>query len=308
MNDRTKRIWQGLVDYANASPTAIDIAEFRRTVAACMPGNVLPPWQGSGLGLLDREDLVAEAAGRYHSQIQGVLRWFVVGKPNDRDDLFRQGFGFLREHMQHIKWVFNEANPIPVPTSDVGVAPDAESKLGPNSDARKDLGEIYTPADIERFEEASRKYWAGWKAGDSPLGIWTPAKDYEDLADPICDFLLTEYQKYRDRDPSRLDRRPPLAVPILICPKCGRFVMPQRVGRKQACSDCSDQVRREKKRLKDLPFERADYQFLYRLKTCGPAERKLRLRQPKVQKRLKLIKERQKDSALCQGVIVNMKF
>jgi hypothetical protein len=209
--------------------------------------------------------------------------------------------------MQHIKWVFNEANPIPEAMSEVDTVPNSQSEVNPNSEARKALEELYPSADIERFEEATRKYWAGLKAGDSPLGIWTPTKDYEDVADPICDFLLTEYQKYRERDPGRRDRIPPPAVPILICPKCGRFVMPQRVGRKQACSDCSDQVRREKKRLKDLPFERADYQYLYRLKICGLTERKLRLRQPKVQKRLTLIKKRQKDSALCQGVLVDMK-
>jgi hypothetical protein len=308
MNDRTKRIWRGLVNYANAAPAAIDIAEFRRTVAACMPGDVLPMWHGSGLGLLDREDLVAEAAIRYQSQIQALLRWLITGKPNDRDDLFRAGFGLLREHMQHIKWVFNEANPIPKDRSSVDFASNTEREVEQNSIARKDLEELYSTADIERFEIATRKYWAGWKAGDSPLGIWTPAKDYEDLADPICDFLLTEYQKYRDRDPSRLDRRPPPAVPIIICPKCDQFVMPQRVGRKQACTNCSDQVRREKKRQKDLPFERTDYQFLYRLKRDGPTVRKVRLRLLKVQKRLRLIKVRQKDSSLCQKMISDLKL
>src|ERR1035437_5404605 len=249
-----------------------------------------------------------EGAVRYQPQVQALLRWFITGKPNDRRDLFSQGYGFLREHMQHIKWVFNEVNPIPEARSDVDRAPDARSEVDPNWDARKDLEELYPPADIERFEEVARKYWAGWRAEDSPLGIWTPAKDYEDLADPICDFLLTEYQKYRDRDPSRRDRRPPPAVPIFICPKCGQFVMPDRIGRKQSCSDCSDQVRRERKRQKDLTFERTDYQYLYRLKTFGPTEQKIRLRQPKVQKRLKLIKIRQKDSSLCQRMILGMKL
>lgn len=162
----------------------------------------------------------------------------------------------------------------------------------------------YTAAELEAFKEQASRFWDG----GSPLGIRVPAKDYEDLADPICDFLLTEYQKYYAKEYVRRDKDPAPLVPIFICPRCDQLALAERVGRKKYCSKCSEQARSEKYRQGASPNEGRDYQFLHRLKKMDPALRKARLRQPKVKDRIAEIKARQKDSRRCQRLLLEIRL
>jgi hypothetical protein len=281
---KIRRIWAGLVSYANGATTKP--GEIRRIIADCMP------WVAAvePFGLLDPiwpdENLLRQAA-EYRPSIDALLRWLCSAKSEERDKLDGQVLSFLREHTQHIggmrlKEVFY--NPADV------------EKLN------------YTPAELEHLKEVHDRYWADWK--NSPLGILTPSKEYYDIADPICDFVLSEYQKSRNREQSRKDKKPVPVVPIFVCPNpaCKKLVMPERTGRKKYCSDCSDHARAEKYRKKASPNENRDYQWLYRLKHTESTLRKVRLRDPKVRGRLKEIKASQPHSSRCQNLIQDMRL
>jgi hypothetical protein len=284
MDASTRRAWTGLVNFANG--VAAEAGELRRTIANCMhwvtavePLGLLDPM------LLPDQELLRQVL-EYRSSIEVLLRWLCSEPESDeRNTLRQQALDFLRVHTGHIKGVrlkevfYNQA--------------DVE-KLN------------YPPAEMERLKEEHDKYWADWK--DSPLGILTPSKDYEDIADPICDFLLSEYQKYRSRERNRRDQEPPPAFPIFTCPRCNKLVMPERTGRKKYCSDCSDLARAEKYRQKAPNDENRDYQWLYRLRKMNPDLRRLRLRSPKGQERLKEIKARQRNSSRCQRLILDMRL
>jgi hypothetical protein len=302
MSERTKRVWRGLVSYANSTPTTIDLDEFRRTVAYCMPWYVAAGPLGLFAFLREEEEL--RQAQQYQPLVQGLLRWLIT-RPEERGSLFQEACGFLYEHMQHIRW-----------------------RLVDVERPEHIVGELkrfhYTPAELARFHEQTERYWADatiWasppsgaprgspgvlKIGDSLLGISTPAKEYDDLADPICDFFLTEYQKYREREHSRKDKKRAPLVPIFACPNCNKLVMPERVGRRKYCSDCSDKARAKSYLEKASPDENKDYQWLYRLKEAKPEVRRARLRQQKVQERLAEIKARKKNSHRCKELIRRM--
>lgn len=281
MSSHTKRIWLGLVNYANSAANGIDINGLRQTLAACAPWYAVKNWLG--FGSLSVFDVAFEDAVKYQGSIRTLLRCFCRGKRTDGKVTF-DAFGFLREHMQHIKWDFAEVSVI------------------------EELKEYYSSEELEHFQEESRRYWAGFQKGDSPLGICTPTKEYYDLADPICDFLLTEYQKYRQREYSRKDKKLPPPVPIFICPVCDNLVLAERVGRRKYCANCSDKARARSYLEKASPEENKDYQWLYRLQHYDPGTRRARLRQQKVQKRLAEIRARQKESHRCQRLIHEMRL
>ena len=177
----------------------------------------------------------------------------------------------------------------------------------------------FTPSEREAFKEQSDRIWDSARhiprgqhttAGTDwlPLGIKVPTRQYQDLADPICDFLMSEYQKYLNRQPSRRDKEPPPVVPVFVCPRCNKLVMPERSGRKQYCSICTDQARTEKYRENAPADEGRDYQWLYRLQNLTPDVRKVFLKSPKSRDRLNEIRKRQRNSSRCQRLILNMKL
>src|SRR4029077_10951599 len=139
-----------------------------------------------------------------------------------------------------------------------------------------------------------------------PLGLLIPSKDYRDLADPICDFLSSEYERYLNREISRKDKKGAPLVPIFVCPRCDKLVMPERTGRKKYCSVCTESARAEKYRQRAPAAEGKDYQWLYRLRRKEPGSRSVFLRNQRNQERLEQIKLRQKKSSRCQGLLLDM--
>jgi hypothetical protein len=288
MDRRTKRAWAGLVRYANADP--IDVNEFQSTLADCMP------WVSAfdAFGLLGwlspihDEELLRQAT-EYQPSVKALLRWLAVDpKSQERPSLQQQASSFLQEHSEHI-----------------GGTRLKETYYDSNMDMPKFN---YTPAELEQFKAEYRGYSQASKDGDSLLGILAPGKDYKDVADPICDFILSEYQKYRNREYSRKDKTPPPLVTVFVCSKCDKLVMPDRAGRKKSCSECSDQVRADKYRQKASPDENRDYQWLYRLNKMDSASGRQRLHQPKGQQRLADVKARQQNSRRCQRLIHEMRL
>jgi len=119
---------------------------------------------------------------------------------------------------------------------------------------------------------------------DSPLEMKSLSRNYEDIADPICDFILNEYQRYRDGE----YREP---VPILVCtnPDCGKLVMPKRIGRK---AFCSDECKAAKQRREIPQHEQTDYQWLYRLSKKPDGTKRIELRNESGRDRFAAIKAR----------------
>jgi hypothetical protein len=247
-DERTRRAWNGLVKYANAK--AIDTEELRATISDCMPWSTASdPW---GLLAGMRGEWLQEQGAKYQSAVKATLLWLCTDR-KARDVYRPEAKGFLYEHLAHISLT---------------------------------LGEVpYTPEDPDHFDE-SRRYWehGGHPRDDSPLESHDLSKSYKDIADPVCDFLLNEYQKYRNgeyKDP----------VPIFLCtnPDCGKLVMPQRIGRK---AFCSDECKAAKQRQEIPQQEQTDYQWLYRLSNKTEGVKRAELRSKSGQDRFNGIKAR----------------
>jgi len=282
MDERTKRIWRGLANYANATAKSIDLNELQRTIADYMPWYLWAEWAAWGPG--SRPDLVLEQAVEYQGSVRNLLNWFC--RSNESFDPI--ALNFLREHVDHIKWRL--------------ISPHMPQVF------LEQLEPYYSHDDLESFTEESERYSAGWQRRETPHGIQLPAKDYDDLADPICDFLLTEYQKYHAREYSRRDKKLPPLSPLFVCPRCGKLVMAERIGRRKYCPDCSDKARAKSYLKKASPDENKDYQWLYRLQKEDPGRRRARLRLPKAKQRLAEIIARQQNSTRCQKLIHDMRL
>jgi hypothetical protein len=289
MDSRTKRIWSGLVNYANGAATD---AKLRAMAADCM--GWISATDPFGLFLFSDPAEIPKQLEKYRPAVEAVLRFLCsIPKSAEREALRGEALKFLHDHGPHVrglvlKEVFYD-----------------EKALEPFN---------YASSELERFKEYSDKiradaqyetYYRGERpifGQDSlPLGILVPTRDYQDLADPICDFLLSEYQRHLNKEVRWKGRGP--VVPIFVCPQCKKLVVPSRVGRKQYCSECSDRSRARKYREKAPPYEAKDYAWLYRLKSNDSGTRKARLRQQKVQRRLNVIKSRQKESRRCQSLL-----
>jgi hypothetical protein len=297
MGARTRRVWNGLVNYANGTATNRQLLS---TVADCMGWvSAIAPF-GLLLGWMNDHQLTIQAA-EYRPAVDTLLRFLCSGpKSEDRKSLQSQAKHFLHEHGGHIGGI----------------------NLVETSYSEQSLQNFnYTPAELEKFKEQSTRIWESARYGRRgenrlmgtnllPLGIYVPTKDYQDLADPICDFLMSEYQKYIDRylGHSRKDKESAPVVPIFVCPRCNMLVMPERTGRKQYCSVCTDSARAEKYRQKAPGGEGRDYQWLYRLSKKDTGSRKVFLRNQKNQARLREVKTRQTESSRCQGLLLAMRL
>jgi len=295
MDTRTKRAWTGLVNYANGNATS---AELAATVAACMGWvSAVGPF-ALNIGTTD----LHTQAEHYRLGVDSLLRLLCSGpKSPERKNLRSPAKRFLFEHGQHIGGVYLE-------------------EIVYNERVDKSLQDFgYTSSERATFKDQSERIWASAQyrshgqdklAGTDvlPLGIYVPTKEYLDLADPICDFLMSEYQRYLDRQPIRRDKKPPPVLPIIVCHRCNKLVMPQRTGRKKYCSDCTDAARAEKYRQHAPAAEGRDYQWLYRLKHRERVSGTMFLRNKKNQMRLKQVKARQKESSRCQRLILEMKL
>jgi hypothetical protein len=297
MDTATKRAWEGLVNYANGVATD---AEVWATVAACM-GWISAVESYGILGWIGNNSLPDHVA-EYRPAVNILLRFLCSApKSPERDSLRAQAVSLLREHGQHIAGMHLV-------------------EVSHKKQLEKSLQHFnYPAAELERFTEEADVIWnsakysvRGGMAGTVllPLDIRVPAKDYQDLADPICDFLMSEYLRYLNRhlnrQYSRRDKKPAPVVPIFVCPKCDKLVMPKRTGRKKYCSVCTDRARAEKYRQNAPAAEGRDYQWLYRLRQKEPALRRIVLRNAKNQMRLKQVKSRQKESSRCQRLILEM--
>jgi hypothetical protein len=296
MDEKTRRIWAGLVSYANGTATPVEIkvtiADCMGWVAATLPADVFD------LAFTMEQDLPKQAE-KYRPAIEMVLR-FLCSEPksNERNSLRIQALNFLREHGEHIRGqVFREATFSLENLGHVNYSSDELEKF------KERIKGIFDRAQYEKYHRSQSTL-----VGEDflPLGLLIPSRGYQDFADPVCDFLSSEYQKYLNREVSRKDKGAGPLVPIFVCPSCKKLVMPKRVGRRRYCSECSDRARAEKYRQKASPDEGRDYAWLNRLLHQDSGARRARLRQQKVQRRLGEIKSRQKNSPRCQRLMQDL--
>lgn len=129
---------------------------------------------------------------------------------------------FLMDHGAHVRTIFDEAP--------------------------------FDPDDEGHSEESGRVWKSSGEPKKRPLGIHTRSKNYQDIADPICDFILDELDRMREENKE---------APIFLCqnPQCKRLIMPARVGRGRFCPDrCKSAYHRGETSQQTLN----DYQWLYR--------------------------------------------
>ena len=298
MDKKTRRTWAGLVGYANGTATPAEmkatIADCMGWVAATMPADVFD------LVFTMDEDLPKQAEA-YRPDIKMVLR-FLCSEPKseERTSLRVQALSFLREHGEHIRGqVFREASYSLENLRNLNYTSDELENF------KEEIKGVFNQAQYETYHRGQRTL-----VGENslPLGLLIPSRGYQDFADPICDFLSSEYQKYLNREVSRKDKEAGPLVPIFVCPSCKKLVMPKRVGRRHHCAECSDRARAEKYRQKASPDEGRDYAWLYHLLKQEPGTRKARLRQQKVQQRVAEIKSRQRNSPRCQRLLMTLQL
>lgn len=234
MPKRNRQIWKGLVAYANANlETEVEsFASFADTLLDCMP------WlaRNATFGLIpilardyktnptrQIEGLFRAGAVQFQPEIRRLLSWLCNPELNKQDRPF--AFDFLQEHMEHARFTSEE------PVFDEG-HPENPRYWTPRGELRDD------------FPHRSL--------------------NYEDIADPVCDFILNEHERYHDELYQMARKGKSLGlVPIVLCASgCGRFIMPERTGRKTYCStECYS-----KKYRADKPSDfKKCYQCLWRL-------------------------------------------
>lgn len=250
-----KKIWRGLVDYANALDLEIHaeaLKSFAATLFNCMPWmartdfgfNDVPEmiaqqlksdvlanlnWgKGSAPWLFfkseqELENQFRRQAIEYQPKVQRLLTWLCDQEKNHQDK--PHAFAFLREHMKHIE--FQRGDPA----------------FAPNE---------------EQFRYFTEE---GELKDDFPHRTLF----YKDVADVICDFVQKEHELGRD-------------VPIRICKRlgCGRLVA--QFKKREYCRTALCNYERQKRDDDLKQRKNRDNVFLCRLRKMPLAIRRRKAR------------------------------
>ena len=219
LTKRSRLIWQGLVRYANNDQGSLD--DLHEAVTWCMPWAARLAVLGFADFVLNKPAVFSKQAAKYRPAIREVLA-ALCGEPRR---LPAEASAFLMDHGGHVRIGFDEAP--------------------------------FDPDDEEHFEESNRVWRLSGELKELPLGIYTRSKNYQDLADPICDFILNELERIAEDGGQ---------VPICACegPNCNKLIVPERTGKGRFCSNaCKSAYYRRK----NSPSASNDYQWLYRYYT-----------------------------------------
>lgn len=154
--------------------------------------------------------------------ISALLRHCAGALCEGGKQLRRYAFEFLREHATHVQFAFDS---LP-----------------------------FAPESSEQFEKDRKLWHMNGQPKESALGTFIRSKDYKDIADPVCDFIIDELDRMREDGQ---------AIPIALCknPGCTNLIMPERIAMKGYCSDVCKSARH---RSEKPQAERNDYQWLFR--------------------------------------------
>jgi hypothetical protein len=236
MPGRIKRIWSGLVDYANANleTDTEALLGFADCFEECIPWTARKREWEENQGITrsfktkhrpiqNSKGFLADAAN-FQPDIRNLLAWLCNPKPSPDDTA--HAVQFLRTHINHIQRnIFDDPR---LEAAQIGLEP--------------------------------------WKVGSKSCRMWWAHRTstYQCMIDPICDFILKEHERFHDEEFETVRKdKSSLMVPIRICarPGCGKFIMPERTDRKKYCSD----VCRASKDREERPDFKRCYQCLFRL-------------------------------------------
>lgn len=248
-----KKIWRGLVDYANASDLESNPKisnDLAKTLSECMPWMTRTAFEEDVPAMIalltNREVLFGQVKGKqvwlcfkseeqlanqfrqqaieYQPQVRRLLTWLSDRKQNAQDR--PHAFAFLREHMKHIE--FQRGDP--------AFAPE---------------------------EEQGRYFTIG---GDLKDDFPHRTLSYKDVADVICDFVQKEHEPGKD-------------VPIRICkrPGCGKLVT--QFKKREYCRTALCDRERQKRDDNLKQKKNRDNVFLCRLRKLPLAMRRKKVRE-----------------------------
>jgi hypothetical protein len=253
LNSANRKIWRGLVDYANATdfesnPEALNY--LARTLYECMPWMARTAFEEDVpemIALRTNRDLLCRKVGEeqvwysfrreeqvadqfrqqaidYQPPVRQLLTYLCDGK--QIEEYRSQAFAFLREHTMHIEFAHG----------DPAFAPEKEQ------DRYFTLG--------------------GALKDDFPERTLS----YKDLADVICDFVQKEHELRRQ-------------VPIRICnrPGCGNLVI--QFKKREYCRTPACDRERQKRDDDVKKIKNRDSVFLCRLRALPLAMRRKKVRE-----------------------------
>lgn len=234
LSKETRTVWGALVAYANGMAAT---EELRQALLLAVP------WvaRGAAFGILESSlsaRFFPEEAAQ-HQPIVNQLLHALCERPNH--PLPDEIWDFVRNHGS-VETRFEEA-PSFVP-----------DETAPEFEERQQYWE----------KDQSRKNWEkteGTSDTYAPrstfLHGYVRTKDYKNVANLICDFVLDEYNRVR---------QPGEALPIVLCsnPSCGKLAVPEK-RRKTGPNFCSEKCKDAAHREDVSSRDKADYQWLYRI-------------------------------------------
>jgi hypothetical protein len=276
---RERVIWRGIIRFANANSESVtldmkEIKSFFYLLVYCTQADV-----SGNTGMEDFFETfsdvrntaerfgagldVSRASGgilmvafsilckQYQPQLKSLLTWLCA--PRNHKDRSSEALAFLGKHASGV-------------------------------DARPDFSDA-------SFDENAVGYCAFY--------YWKTVR-YQSLMSPICRFIfdrVEQYHEWLERIPKHLDEKlkddeasaREKAVPIRICdrPDCGKFLVPQRTGRKKYCSTAC-LLKAQPQRSRE---ENKAYMCLYRLEQCRSAVLRAKLKSRSIKERLEKIEK-----------------
>lgn len=238
--ERTRRIWKGIIQYANAENKNAS-ENLRRVLNQLTPEppefdqlegyEDIPSYAksaSSNPSVPDLENAFQVLAARYQNDLRNLLKWMCA--PKDHPELRIDALQFLESNAHGHHW-----------------------RLCLDDDP------------IEDFDD--------WHI------FFLKEVEYTSIMSPICEFIFDRIEDVHGS--IELDE----AVPIRICkrPGCGKFILPEKTGRKKYCSNLCCSLDHENKKPRE---ERTDYAWLHRLEKESLGVLRTKTKEPAAKKRL----------------------
>src|SRR2546422_678002 len=245
--ERTRRIWKGMAQLANADLLADKkfLEELPALILRCSDWTVA---EGDRLAAFEEvlryakhqnqslEEAIQFWARYYQTEFRSLLTWLT--DPDKHSQLRFEAIEFLNIHGHEVRWVLEETE---------------ETNLDESS------------------------------AAHFPVLYWTRV-EYASIMAPVCKFILDEIGRFHSGDLEQYAE----AMPLRLCQRseCGKFIVPERTGRKRFCSDLCCALFYENKKPRE---ERTDYAWLHRLESDSLPVLRKKLKEPSVKQRLREI-------------------